>query len=175
MKNLQFSLLPIAIIIFTICLQSCKKEASSGNLQLNPTDTTGNGNNNVVIDSSLMLFSAFVDGIAFTADTTGINYTFDNAFNLHVFTGPDAGNRIITLMLADLAVGTHTIDFDNCILTYQTGATVYTGGNNPQGQIIISKNENNKISGTFHGTVMDFGMSNPVITQGHFNNLAYVN
>jgi hypothetical protein len=176
MKNLRILLLATFATVMFFSIPSCKKDDPTTDItNPNPTDTTGNnnGNNNPVSDSTLMHFSASVDGVAFSADTLGIVYTFDSALNLHVFTAPDNTGHIVTLMLNTLDEGTYDVDFDNSVI-YQTGTTVYTGAFNPQGQIVISKNENNKISGTFNAELFDFNTAGEVsVTNGHFNNLPF--
>lgn len=114
-----------------------------------------------------------VDGNAFSADTNSISYDYDEGAGLHVFTAPDNSGHIITLMLSSLTPGTYEVDFDNSVI-YQNGLTVYTGAFNPQGQIVITKNQNNKISGTYHAELFDFGTAGEVsVTDGHFIHVPY--
>lgn len=171
MKNLPYFFLLILSSMIVLTSPSCKKDSDDGDDKKAPTDTTGQ---NPVQDSTKMQFWATVDGVSFQADTNSISHDFDADLGLHVFTCPNNSGKIITLMLASLTPGTYDVDFDNSIVLYQNGTTVYSGAFNPEGQIVISKNQNNKISGTFHADLFDFGTAGEAsVTDGHFINLAY--
>lgn len=170
-------LLLVVLLCLICCFPSCRPEDPNDPDNQVPitdtTDTTGNGNN-PQIDSTQMLFSASVNGVAFAADTADISYQYDADLGLHVFTAPDGEGHIVTLMLNSLAVGSYEVDFDNAIVNYQTGLTVYTGGFNPEGNVTITHNENNRISGTFNAELFDFGSAQDLsVTNGHFVNLSY--
>ncbi len=172
MKNLPYFALLVFTCLILVTAHSCKKDDQDNADENTPADTTGQ--NNPAQDSTHMKLSASVDGTTFAADTSSINYSYDDVLNLHVFTGPDNSGHIVTIMLSTLTAGTYDIDFDNAIVIYQNGTTVYTGANNPQGQIVISKNQNNTISGTFHAELFDFNTAGNVsVTDGHFINLHY--
>lgn len=160
----------LTALIFISFLSSCKKEnGDNSNQDNNPNNTDTTGNQGSPADSVYMLFTASVNGSGFEADTNMITHEFDEGLNLHVITAPDGEGHVITIMLASLDPGTYEVDFDNSIVTYQNGLTVYSGGFNPEGQIVITHHENNTISGTFHASLFDFGTAQDAeVTNGHF-------
>jgi hypothetical protein len=171
MKKLPYLFIVINCIMIVLTSPSCKKDKDDNTEDPIPTDTTGQ---NQVQDSTRMQFWATIDGTAFQADTNAISHEFDVDLGVHVFTCPNNSGKIVTLMLASLVPGTYDVDFDNSIVLYQNGTTVYSGAFNPQGQIVISKNQNNKISGTFDADLFDFGTGGEAsVTDGHFINLQY--
>lgn len=160
----------LGILIFISILSSCKKEQENtpdDNPTGGNTDTTGTTGN--PSDSIYMSLTAMADGAPFSADTTMLTHEFDSDLNLHVFTAPDSEGHIVTLMMASLELGTYEVDFDNNIVIYQSGLTIFNGGFNPDGQIIITHNDGNTISGTFHASLFNFDNAQDLeLTSGHF-------
>lgn len=171
MRNLRLLFLLISSCLMVIMSQSCKPDTPDSAEEL-PLNTTGQ--NNQEIDSTQMRLSVLVDGTSFSADTTSINYSYDDEFDMHVFTAPDNTGHIVSIMLSSLEEGTYEVDFDNAVIIYQSGTTVYNGGINPQGTLIISRNANSQISGSFHAELLDFNSGGELIlTDGHFINLTF--
>jgi hypothetical protein len=158
----------LGILIFISLISSCKKEKPDPkDPNTEQTDTTGN--NATAADSIYMLFTAQVNGVDFEADTNMISYEFDDALQLHVITAADGVGHIVTLMMSSLEPGTYDVDFDNNIVIYQNGLTIYNGGFNPEGQIVITHHEDNTISGTFHASLFNFDTAQDLeLTSGHF-------
>jgi hypothetical protein len=78
--------------------------------------------------------------------------------------------------MANLSPGTYEVDFDSTILIWQSGTNIYNGGFNPQGEIVISENANNKIKGTFEASVFSFTTASEIdLTSGTFNLLPIEN
>lgn len=171
MKNLSVFLSISISILMLLFIQSCKKEKSNNE---NETNTLVEEPLTNALDTSQIGWIAAIDGSSFTADTSAIGHSYDADLDLHVFTGPDTGSKIITLFLRHLEPGTYDIDFDQTIVTYQYGTTLYSGGFNPQGTVTITKNENNTITGTFEADLFDFNTAGEVsVTSGIFNHLPF--
>ena len=169
MKYLKFIFSVLTAFLLTLTIQSCKKDKNSDD----SADTTETSTTN---ESTYKAFTATVNGFAFAADTSLISYSFDSNSNLHVFSAPDGLGNVMKISLATLLVNTHTVDFDNTIVTYQNGTIVFDGANNPQGVVVITSNQNNKISGTYSASLFNFDTATSTnVASGLFNNIPYPN
>jgi hypothetical protein len=159
--------LAAGLFLSTIILGSCaKKENESDDI----TEATE------VQSSPNMSWRVNAGEIAFDADTTTYTYDFDESLGLHVMSATDNEGRSLTLMMANLSPGTYEVDFDSTILIWQSGTNIYNGGFNPQGEIVISENANNKIKGTFEASVFSFTTASEIdLTSGTFNLLPIEN
>lgn len=169
MKYLKFIYLVLTAFLLVFTISSCKKDKNTDNSG-DTTETTAAN------ESTYRAFTATVNGIPFAADTSLISYSFDSNSNLHVFSAPDGLGNIMNISLATLLVNTHTVDFDNTIVTYQNGTLVFDGANNPQGTVVITSNQNNKISGTYSASLFNFNTATSAnVASGVFNNIPYSN
>jgi hypothetical protein len=170
MKNFRVLFVLVTVLCMVTSISSCKKDDPDNNDPVAPIDTTGTGGNNT-IDTTLMHWSATLEGTGFDGDTSSIAYTFEA--DHHNFVCQDEDGNTMTISLTDLAPGSYDIDFDNIIL-YSTATATYTGGFNPQGTLTITKNADMRISGHFAAVLFDFGTADELnLTNGVFNNLSY--
>jgi hypothetical protein len=167
MCSLIKTLLPAALILSTMMLGSCKK---------NEEDQEETSSNTETLPSPNMSWTASTGEVSFSADTTSYSYAFDESLGLHVLSASDDAGRVLTFMMANVDPGTYEVDFDSTIVIWTVGTNIYNGGFNPQGEIIITENANNRIRGTFEATLFSFTTASEVtLSNGAFNRLAVSN
>ncbi len=169
MKDLKFIFPLLIATTLVMSFSSCKKDEKKND----PSNTSEEVPTN---ESTHKKFTALVNGFAFTADTTLISYSFDTNSNLHVFSAPDSNGNVMKISLASLALNVYPVNFDFTIVSYQNGTILFDGANNPQGQVVITSNQNNKITGTFSATLFNFDTATSMsVMNGVFNNIPYPN
>lgn len=155
------------LFLSTITLASCtKKDGDSEEETATPQTPV----------SPSMSWNVNAGESAFVADTTSYSYSYDESLGLHLMSASDNGGRTITFMMASIAPGSYEVDFDSTVVLWQSGTNIYNGGFNPQGEIIITENSENKIKGTFEATVFSFTTATEIdLTSGTFNLLPVSN
>jgi hypothetical protein len=167
MCSLIKTLLPATLILSTILLGSCKKKEEDQEQTTSTTETAASPN---------MSWTASTGEVTFAADTTSYSYDYDESLGLHVLSASDDAGRVLTFMMASIDPGTYEVDFDSTIVIWTVGTNIYNGGFNPQGEIIITENANNRIKGTFEATVFSFTTASEVsFSNGAFNRLPVSN
>ncbi|MFM9983939.1 MAG: DUF6252 family protein [Flavobacteriales bacterium] len=160
MKNLTFVL--NALIISAILFSSCKKKDSeeviidTGGITITPVES----------------ITADIGGNPFQASTI-IHQLLDET--THVFIATSISGDILTIRVEDLSPGTYDIDFDIPTITLFTGGYLYDQSPSATGNIVISTNADNRISGTFETAVNNIAETGQTIevTGGIFTDVSY--
>lgn len=134
MKNLTFGIK--CLIIMSLIFASCKKDESekvvinNGNVTITPVES----------------ISATIGGNPFQSATI-THELLDGT--THVFIATSASGDILTIRMEDLNPDTYDIDFDIPTITLFTGGYLYDQSPSASGNIVITENAENRISGTF--------------------------
>ena len=160
MKNLTFAL--NVLIISAFLFSSCKKKDSdevvidTGGITITPVES----------------ITATIGGNPFTASSI-VHQLLDET--THVFIATSITGDILTIRVNDLTPGTYDIDFDIPTITLYTGGYMYDQSPSATGNIVISTNTENRISGTFETAVNNIAETGQAIdiTGGIITDVSY--
>jgi hypothetical protein len=127
-------ILLIATVVSTLLIPSCKKKSEDPQPEETETSATPLANG---------MFTAKINGVV---KTFGINsYMISGGVGI-VISGLETGGTGITLGFFSTTPGTYDVDGTMAQADFYAGSTQHTATN---GKIIITKVDNNKMSGTF--------------------------
>jgi Family of unknown function (DUF6252) len=146
----------VILLSFAIALLSCKKDDE--NKEETPAVTNP-------------ILTAQIDGVAFNASAIELG----QEDGIYTLSGIGSGDKTLTLIFNNTAIGTYTLTFDEVSMMYSVGAVTWTGGPTAAGTITISNNANGKLSGSFQAVLDElmFTGTSVQITSGSFEGIAY--
>lgn len=160
MKNLTFAFkaLIFSVVLFSACKKKDSEEVvlNSGGISLTPVQS----------------ITATIGGNPFQA--AAITHEFLDE-TTHVFIATSTSGDVLTIRMVDLAPETYDIDFDIPTVTLFTGGYMYDQSPSASGNIVISTNSNERITGTFETAVHNIADTGQTIQieGGIFTDLSY--
>ncbi len=182
----KFTLFTV-LFAFASCLvvfSSCTKDADSSNwspTQALPSDThddtTNVPNDTASIDTNAFVWQSLIIGDdAFQGDSSTFQYAYDAVSLLHIFSCYDSMGRVMTIRLPSLDPGEYTISFSNsAYISLEDNSVLFDTSFNPNGSVLITQNNNNRISAQFQSDLNDNGITGQVksLVNGTLTNVPY--
>jgi hypothetical protein len=134
MKTKRLGIILLVSVVSTLLMPSCKKKSEDPQ----PDETT---------ETPVIATGSFTAKINGTAKAFGTNFYAVSGGVGTAITGTETGGTGITLAFFATTTGTYDVDGTLTQAYYNVGSTQHTASS---GKIIITKVDNNKISGTFY-------------------------